>query len=136
MTALLLVAGVHAGFQLVVTVVVYPALAEVPRERWEPAHRAHSRRIAILVVPLYAAILAVSAVELTRGPDGPAAWCALAAQGAAMAITATLAAPAHGRLGASNGDVHQMRRLLRVDRLRCAAAVTGLLAAAISSAAP
>ena len=48
--------GLHAGFQATVTLLVYPALAEVPPERWHDAHQRHSRRIVPLVGLVYVSL--------------------------------------------------------------------------------
>ena len=42
--ALLVSTALHAGFQLTVTFVVYPGLADVQPDRWPVAHARHSRR--------------------------------------------------------------------------------------------
>lgn len=130
--ALALVAAVHLGFQSVVTVVVYPALADVPTGTWTTAHPAHSRRISHLVVPLYLAVLAACAWLLATGPGSVAAWCAVAAQGATLALTAFGAAPLHGRLGTAAPDRRLLTRLLVVDRARLVAAAAGLVAAGLA----
>ncbi len=44
-TALLTATAVHLGFQVAVSVLVYPALTRVPAEHWAEAHKAHSRAI-------------------------------------------------------------------------------------------
>lgn len=130
---LLAAAGLHAGFQLVVTVVVYPALADVPPERWAPAHDAHSRRIGLLVVPLYLLVLvACGAAVLDRQLGDPATVVALLGQAVALLVTATLAAPTHGLLARRGPEPALVRRLLGIDRLRCAAAVVGLVAALVA----
>jgi len=130
-SALLTTTALHAGFQLTVTLVVYPALAAVPATSWSPAHDAHSRRIAPLVALVYGAALvaAVGAVSVT--PSGGTVT-ALVGLLTAVAATATSAAPAHGRLGRGKDD-DLVRTLLRADRLRAlgaVAALAGALAAA------
>ena len=50
---MLAASALHLGFQAAVTVVTYPALAEVGPARWTAAHTAHSRRITWLVAPLH-----------------------------------------------------------------------------------
>lgn len=126
-TAFALAAALHAGFQLTVTVLVYPALAEVPPDRWTGAHARHSRRIAPLVGVVYAALLVSGVAAALDGP-GALGWVALALTAGALAVTATLAAPLHGRLTPDTDDLRA--RLLTVDRVRCTFAVTGALAAA------
>lgn len=124
----------HAGFQLTVTLVVYPALVRVPGERWDDAHARHSRGIVPLVVLSYGTVLVACAGALLSRP-GPGVWLAAAGSLAAMLVTATLAAPTHGRL-AAGPEPGLLRRLLYVDRLRCAGAVlavVGALAAVLGS---
>ena len=52
---------------------------------------------------------------------------------AAVLVTATAAAPLHGRLG-SGRDPALVARLLVVDRLRCGCAMLGLSAAVLAVA--
>ena len=131
--ALLAVSALHAGFQLVVTVVVYPALADVPADRWEPAHAAHSRRITWLVAPLYVAVAAVGTWSLLAWPVGSAAQVgtavALAGHAVAVGTTALVAGPTHGRLGRDGRRPELVGRLLRSDRVRTLGAVVALGAA-------
>lgn len=128
-TGFAVASAAHAGFQLTVTVLVYPALVEVGRAAWDTAHARHSRRIVPLVVLLYGALLATGAWTLAAGP-GAWGWAALAATVGALATTAVGAAPIHGRLSADSDDLRQ--RLLVVDRLRCAFAVAGAVAATLA----
>ncbi len=126
--------ALHAGFQLTVTLVVYPALVRVPGDRWPDAHARHSRGIVPLVVLSYGSVLVAGAAALLNGP-GPGVWLAVAGSLVAVLVTATLAAPTHRRL-TSGSDPVLLRRLLYVDRLRCAGAVlavVGALAAVLSS---
>lgn len=126
-TALLLATAVHAGFQLTVTAVVYPALSRVPPEHWPDAHRAHSRAITPLVVLVYGLLVVAGAWAVVAGPDG---WTliALGAAAIAMLVTAVRAAPTHRRLGAGH-DPERIRALLRADRIRSLAAVVAVIAA-------
>src|SRR4051794_23739589 len=91
--------ALHAGFQLTVTALVYPALARVRASGWAVAHRSHSRRIAPLVAVVYLVALAGCAGELALGhPSGAvlvAVLVAVAATVVAMAVTAAFAAPLH-----------------------------------------
>lgn len=128
-SVLLLVAALHVGFQAVVHVVVYPALAEVKQANWPTAHAAHSRRIAVLVVPLYLAILGACGAALVEEPWSPALGLALAGQGSALLVTAAFAAPLHGVLGRRGPEPELLHRLLVVDRLRLLAALVGLVGA-------
>lgn len=132
-SSLLVVAALHVGFQAVVSVVVYPALAEVKQAGWPAAHAAHSRRIAVLVVPLYLGILVACGAVLVEEPLSPALGLALAGQGFALLVTAVLAAPLHGVLGRRGPEPELLRRLLVVDRLRLLGASVGLVGAVLVS---
>ena len=131
-TALVAATALHAGFQLAVSVLAYPALAEVAPDRWRAAHDAHSRRIVGLVVVVYAAVLVACVATLVSGPTW-AGWLAVLGNGVALALTAALAAPLHGRLGRGH-DTRLLRRLLLVDRGRTAAAVVALVGAIAAAA--
>lgn len=123
--------AVHAGFQLTVTILVYPALARVPPDRWHENHAAHSRAITPLVVVVYGVlILACGRVLLDQAT--PLGLLAVAASALSVLVTALVAAPAHGRLSAGP-DARLMTRLLRADRVRaglgCAAVLFAVAAA-------
>ncbi|HSJ22583.1 MAG TPA: hypothetical protein VK964_18615 [Nocardioidaceae bacterium] len=123
--ALVAATAVHAGFQAVVTLQVYPAFREVPQESWPHFHTAHSRRIAGIVVVVYGSLVAVSAWVLVAGPRNAGTLAAIGFAALAMLTTAAVAAPAHGRLSGGRGD-RELARLLRADRVRF---VAGVLAA-------
>ncbi|MFC5009758.1 hypothetical protein [Nocardioides plantarum] len=127
--AFALVAAAHAGFQVTVTTLVYPALVEVGPAAWDTAHARHSRRIVPLVALLYAGLVGSGGVLVLDGPD-VLGWVGLVATAGALATTAVAAAPLHGRLRADTDDLRH--RLLLVDRLRCSGAVLGALAATAS----
>ena len=169
--ALLAATALHAGFQLTVSTVVYPALADLARRSpgdsapgrpassspdpagpdpagagpteaaqapaqstWQRAHAAHSRRIGPLVGVVYPVLALAVAGRLRAGPDLPtvlAATCSAAAVG----LTATVAAPLHGRLG-PGPEPHLVHRLLVADRGRSAFAVAALLAALAGVSSP
>ena len=133
MTAsVLLVAAtaLHAGFQLVVTLVVYPALAATPAERWPSTHAAHVHRIVPVVGLVYGSVLVAvcsrsgrrrgCAVGGGRGVHGggrvTASWPRRRTDGSA------------GRL-----DERVLRRLVAADRVRLAAAVTAAVAALVAA---
>jgi hypothetical protein len=122
--------ALHAGFQVTVTLLVYPALAAQPPERWQAAHERHSRAITPLVVLVYGALLVTGAATALSG-TGVAGWVGLAGAAAAMGVTATVAGPAHGRL--VERDERLVVRLLVADRWRCAAAVLGAVAAVVAA---
>lgn len=129
--ALLAATALHAGFQLTVTLVVYPALASVPAADWTPAHDAHSRRIAPLVGLVYGAALVTGVGAVLVAPSA-GTLTALVGTLAAVAVTATSAAPTHGRLGGGRDDA-LVRRLLRADRLRCLASLVGVVGALVAA---
>ncbi len=130
-SGLLAATGLHAGFQATVTVVVYPALVHVPQDAWQDAHARHSRGIAPLVALVYAAALVTCAGAVLTGPDA-FVWLTVAATLAAMGVTATLAAPTHGRL-AGGPEPALLHRLQVVDRVRCAAAVLAFFGALLAA---
>lgn len=116
----------HAGFQLTVTVLVYPVLVTVPAEQWEQRHARHSRGIVPLVVLTYGALVLAS-VPFVIHHHGPAAWVGLVGAWGAMLVTAVVAAPTHGRL--TTTDPLLLRRLVVADRARAVLAVVGLAGA-------
>jgi hypothetical protein len=127
---LVLAAGAHLGFQLTVTLVVYPALADVSPDRWSRAHDAHSRRITPAVVLVYAGLLVAVVASLWSEPADPAHVAAAAGAAACMTLTAVAAAPLHGRL-ARGHDALLVQRLLLVDRLRLLGALACVVAAVL-----
>ena len=124
-TALLAASALHTGFQLTVTLLVYPALADVPPASWARAHEAHSRRITPLVGLVYLSLAGTGLAAVLSEPGSAWVWGADAAALTAGLLTAAGAAPTHGRLGRAH-SAHDVRRLLAVDRLRTLAAVLGL----------
>lgn len=132
-TWLLLVAALHAGFQLAVDLVVYPALADVGPERWTEAHASHSRRITPLVALIYPALVVLVGWTLARRFDDPGAWVAALGAAVAVAATAFSAAPTHGRLSSSSVEDRPvlLRRLARADRVRTVGALVCLAGAAL-----
>lgn len=129
LVVLAVVAAVHAGFQVTVSAVVYPALAASPGPGFAAAHAEHSRRIVPLVAALYLAVLLAGGWVLVAAPLGPGVLVALGAQAAALVTTAAAAAPTHGALGRDGATPVLLRRLLVADRVRTGAAVVGLGAA-------
>lgn len=130
MTALLIISAFHAGFQVVVSAVVYPALADVPVDRWAATHELHSRRIVRVVAVLYPAVVAVCLWALIAGPVTAASLVAVTANLVAVAVTAGLAAPTHGRLGREHSR-RLIGRLLVSDRARTVSALVALGAACL-----
>jgi hypothetical protein len=128
---LLAAAALHAGFQLTVTAIVYPALASTADHDWAAAHGRHSRRIAPVVAPVYGAAVVACALAATADPS-PGTWVAVAGTAVAIVVTATVAAPLHGRL--DTRDPALLARLLAADRVRCVStclALAGALGAAL-----
>ncbi len=129
--ALLATSMLHLGVQAVVTVLVYPMFAHVAIEDWPAIHATHTRRIGPLVVVVYGALLLAGAWVVATGPS-PAAVVALVASGAAVLVTALVAAPAHGRLAPDRPDA-VLRRLLAADRARLVAALVAAVAATVAA---
>lgn len=129
---LLLTAALHLGFQLTVTVVVYPALADVAEVDWAVAHAAHSRRISVVVALAYLPLLGVGLWALAFGPVGAGLLVATAGAAVSFLTTASVAAPTHGRLGSGRTD-ELVRRLLAADRVRLVGAVICLAGALLAS---
>lgn len=130
--ALAVAAALHAGFQLTVTVLVYPVLARVPAPGWSEAHARHSRLITPLVVLVYGA-LAATCVWVVADERSTAGLLAVGAAVLCVVVTAVGAAPTHGRLGRLDApDPALLRRLLALDRARGALAVLCLTLALLA----
>ncbi len=134
--AVLLVAAtaLHAGFQLTVATLTYPALARVARTArpdFARAHADHSRAIVPLVALVYAAVVVASLGAVLASPASVLAWSAGVASAGALLVTALRAAPLHGRLGRLGPEPDLVRSLLRADRVRT---LFALLAAAAAVA--
>ena len=119
-TAFLAAAAAHAGFQVTVTLVVYPTLSHVRAAHWRQAHDRHSQAILPLVAVVYLALVATGAWWLVTD------WSVLAVVAVvlaalSMAITAVVAAPLHRRL-VKRDDV-ALSRLLSADQARAVLAV-------------
>ncbi len=125
-------AALHAGFQLTVSVVVYPALARVWPEHWQVNHDAHSRLVAPLVVLTYGALVGSGGWALVEHPESAWVWLTVVAAGTAFAATALVAAPTHAKL-ARGKDPVLVDRLLLADRVRAVAAVVACGAALLSA---
>ena len=119
---LLAATALHLGFQAVVTAVVYPALAEVPPDRWSAAHAAHRRRITAVVGPVYAITGAACLRVLTARQPTPLASLAMAGTAVAVGSTASVAGPTHARLGREGPTSALLARLRWSDRVRLASA--------------
>ena len=130
LTALLVTAAVHLGFQLTITVVAYPALLATSDADWRAAHAAHGRRITPLVAVVYAALGVTSLGALVTSPS-PAVVVAASACAVAALSTAAVAAPTHGRLGEGRTP-ELVRRLTVADLVRTVAAAVAVVAAAVA----
>ncbi|MCE0487080.1 hypothetical protein [Ornithinimicrobium sediminis] len=128
LTALAVAAALHAGFQLTVTSVVYPALARVPAERWSTAHEAHGRSIVPVVGITYLGLAGTGLWALIVAPGNPWVWLSVAGALVAGVTTAAVAAPTHGALGRGRDDA-LLGRLLVADRVRSLGAVVALAGA-------
>lgn len=112
----------HAGFQVVITTLVYPTFRDIDDHDWSAFHLRHSRRISGVVALVYGALVTASAGVLVLGAFDFATAATLAAIVLAFVVTATVAAPAHGRL-ASGRATSDVAVLLLGDKVRCVAAV-------------
>lgn len=127
---LLAATGLHAGFQATVTVLVYPALARVRPEDWTPEHDAHSRRITPLVAVVYGAAVVACVGSVLALPGSAGVRLAALGTAGAVLVTATAAAPTHGRLGRRRTPA-LVSRLLLADRLRLGCALVALTGALV-----
>lgn len=130
--ALAVATALHAGFQLVVTAVVYPAFAGVRSQDWPQHHRVHSRRVSPVVAVVYGLLLGAGGWVLVAGPVDAGSAVALVSSAVAVLVTAGVAAPAHSRLAGVRGE-RDMAVLLAADRVRCVAAVVAAAAATWSA---
>ena len=127
--AMLLSMGAHFGFQAVVTVVVYPALFEVSQADWQDRHSAHSRRIAFVVVPIYAAVISALAWTLSSLGWSPALLVAICAILLVLLTTSLVAAPLHKTLARDGPTPKLKQRLRRADAIRLGGAALACAAA-------
>lgn len=131
--ALVVATSVHAGFQVVVTFLVYPAFRDVPLDHWATYHSDHSRRITGIVVLVYAGLLGASAWVMAAGPRNAGTVTAVVLSTLVVLTTAFVAAPAHGRLSPDRGE-RDLVRLIRADRVRLVAAAIAAGAAVLGLA--
>ncbi len=128
--ALLIATAVHAGFQLTVTVVVYPALFRAPD--WDFAHEAHRRAITLVVGVVYIALATAVVWVLVDGVTGVSTVIALTGVALSLGVTALVAAPLHARLS-RNRDAALLRRLRVADLARTLGAFVALWGAALAA---
>ena len=127
--AMLLSMGAHFGFQAVVTVVVYPALFEVSQADWQDRHTAHSKRIALVVVPIYVAVISALVWCLSSMGSSPALLVAICAILLVLLTTSLFAAPLHKTLARDGPTPKLKRRLRRADAIRLGGAALACAAA-------
>jgi hypothetical protein len=126
---LLLATGVHLGFQAVVTIVVYPGLLNFAPDDWERGHAAHTRRMLIVVIPVYAAVAIALGWALATECCSPALFVTTGAILIVWATTAFVAAPIHHLLSVDGPTPKLIRYLRRADALRLIGAVVACGAA-------
>lgn len=130
--ALLAAGALHLGFQLVVTLVVYPALSDVPDDGWSRAHAAHSRRITAIVAPVYGLLAAACLWVLVAGPYDVPILVSVAGAATSAVATALVAGPVHGRLGREGRSAELLGRLRRADIVRLGGAAVCAMGAFVS----
>jgi hypothetical protein len=122
----------YTGFQWTVRGLVYPQFRQVPPDAFPAYERAHQRRIARVVGPLFAGQAVTTLWLLAARPEGTPLLPVLASGAcfaAVLAVTALVAVPLHRRLdGAWDPRTH--RSLCRADTVRTLAATAGTVAAA------
>ena len=115
---LLLATGVHLGFQAVVTIVVYPGLVNLAAEDWERGHAAHTHRMIIVVIPVYAALAIAIGWALATVSCSTALTVTTGAVLIVGITTALVAAPIHHRLSTGGPTQKLIRNLRRADIFR------------------
>lgn len=134
----LVAACTYAGFQWTVRALVYPQLADAGRAAPAafPAHEAsHARRVSRLVGPLFAALVATTALLVATRPASAAAWACAGCTALVLSVTAVGAVPCHRAL--SRGfDEPAVAALLRWDAVRVAAATAQALLAVVLARGP
>ena len=121
----------YAGFQVTITVLVYPQLAAVGHSAPAifTAHEArHSTRTAAVVGPLFAALVAATGWLVVAAPTSCLAWAAAACTAVVLGVTALAAVPRHNRLR-RGWDRAVMTALQRVDAVRAGAALAQVVLA-------
>lgn len=124
-------AALHAGFQLTVTAVVYPFIARLSPTDFARLHPPYTRAVTPLVTLAYGCLGLACATAVALDPANPGTWTTGAAAAATVLVTATRAAPLHGRL-AHGHDPGMVRALLRADLLRAALASLTLVSAVVT----
>jgi hypothetical protein len=118
--------ALYCGFQLTVRLVVYPQMTGVPGPAFPPYEAAHTRRVSVVVGPLFLLLaLTVAGLWLSDGVPRAGAAAAAALLLGVLAVTWLGAVPEHGRLS-TGFDAAAHRRLLRADSARTAVAVAAV----------
>ncbi len=125
---LLLASGAHVGLELVVHLVVYPALADASAGQTSSAragHQQHMRRMSVAVAPVYGLLVLSTGAVVVSDPS-PLAVAAAAVVVMTLAVTGGFAVPAHEAIvrcpePAERVELH--RRLARADLGRLVLAV-------------
>ncbi|WP_380165479.1 hypothetical protein [Jannaschia sp. R86511] len=131
---LLVAAALHVGLELVVHLVVYPALADDSAgsgAAYRKAHERHMRRMSVAVAPVYGLLVVAGLGRAVVSPTLPALAC-VGLVLVTFAVTGFVAVPAHEAIVAEPDPARRAalhRRLARADRARVALAVA-LLAVA------
>lgn len=126
---LLLATGIHLGFQAVVTIVVYPGLVNLAPEDWDRGHAAHTHRMVIVVIPVYAALAVALGWALATVCCSPALFVTTGALLMVGLTTALIAAPIHHRLSIGGPTQKLLRDLRRADTFRLVGAAVACGAA-------
>ncbi len=132
LVAHLVLTAAYAGFQWTVRGLVYPQFRQVPPDAFPAYERAHQRRIARVVGPLFIGQAVTTLWLLAARPAGTRLLPVLAGGAcfaAVLAVTALVAVPLHRRLDAG-WDAAAHRALCRADTVRALAASAGTAAAA------
>jgi hypothetical protein len=127
----LVLTAAYAGFQWTVRGLVYPQFAQVPPAAFPAFERAHQRRVARVVGPLFAGQGVTTLWLLADHPAGTLLPLLLggACLAAVLGVTALVAVPLHRRLD-TGWDPAAHRLLCRADTVRALAASAGTVAVA------
>lgn len=123
----------YAAFQVTVTVLVYPQLAAIGRAApgvFTDHEARHSTRTAVVVGPLFAALVGATGWLVVADPWSLLVWAAAVCTAVVLAVTALAAVPQHTRLRRSF-DPAVMARLQRVDAIRAVAALAQVAIAVV-----
>ncbi len=115
---LLLATAVHFGFQAVVTIVVYPGLVNLAPDEWERGHAAHTHRMIIVVIPVYAALAIALGWAFATVSWSPALIVTTGTVLIVWVTTALVAAPIHHRLSVGGPTQKLICNLRHADTFR------------------